>query len=138
MKNMTKEEQYDPLKKLSRKEDPLEVIAELLKGKGIDRFALITMDWEGNTLPGGTPTESGEILTDKGKVFRFWLDWDPTKVSPDGTQGWYTLGEERMFFSEIDPLRDRYPTDKSYLRARKELDLPLTQEQERILREENT
>lgn len=131
---MTKKEQYDPQKKMPRREDPLHVITELLKEKGINRFAVITMDWEGDTLPGGTPNESGTILTKDGKIYHYWLDWDPDKTAPDGTKGWYSLGENRFFeykgqklayFREIPRENEDYPkpNDPSFLSAKKRLGL---------------
>ena len=132
---MSTEDKYDPDKKMPRREDSLAVIAELLKDKGNHRFAFLSVDWEGDTLPGGTPNESGEILTHDGRVFRFWLNWDPEKPAPDGTKGWYTLGENRFFeyegkkvayFREILPSeKDEYPKpdDSSFLEAKKKLGL---------------
>ena len=130
----TSEEKYDPEQKMPRREDPLQVITELLKEKGVARFAAIIRGWEGDTLPGGTPNESGMILTQDGKVYTYWLGWDPEKIAPDKTKGWYTLGENKFYeyeggkipyFKEIPPGDEEYPKpdDSSYLEAKKKLGL---------------
>lgn len=131
----TKEEQYDPNKKMpQRGEDPLKVITELLKEeKKISCFAFINRDWEGDTLPGGTLNESGTILAKDGKIYDYWLDWDPEKIAPDGSKGYYTLGEnfvsERTgkpypLFREVSPEEyQKYQDDPSFIAAKKRLGL---------------
>ena len=135
MPKITSEEKYDSRKIMPQREDPLEVIAELLKEKRIERFAIIEMDWEGDILPGGTPNESGTLLIENGQVFAFWLDWSPAKPSPDGTKGWYDLGEEsywtdkdrekHSYFEEILIGDPRYPKadEQSLVAAKKQLGL---------------
>ena len=131
---MTREEQYDPEKKMPRREDSLGVIAELMREKGFSRIVRFDGSWEGNTLPGGTPNESGTVLTQDGRVFHYWLDWDPNKTAPDGTKGWYTLGENFKdpqtgepypLFREVLPESESYPKpdDEAFLRAMRELGL---------------
>jgi len=111
-----------------------EVITELLKEKGITEWELIDGCDEGKTLPGGITEESGTILTKDGKIYDYWLDWDPEKIAPDGSKGYYTLGENRTFmdkgkqhryFEEINPEDELYPKpdDSSFIAAKKRLGL---------------
>ena len=119
---------------MPRREDSLGVIAELMREKGFSRIVRFDGSWEGNTLPGGTPNESGTVLTQDGRVFHYWLDWDPNKTAPDGTKGWYTLGENFKdpqtgepypLFREVLPESESYPKpdDEAFLRAKRELGL---------------
>jgi len=132
------QERYDPERKMPPREDPHEIISELLREKGISRYVEIEGDWEGDILPGGTPNESGNILTEDGKVYTYWLGWDPEKIAPDGIKGWYTLGESfkdpvtgepHPLFREVTPeeFQEMYKhpleKDPDYLRAKKELGL---------------
>jgi hypothetical protein len=130
----TSEEKYDPEKKMPRREDSLEVIAELMREKGFSRVVRFDGSWEGDTLPGGTPNESGMIFTEDGRVFTYWLDWDSDKTAPDKTKGWYTLGENKLYeyegetlpyFREIPPGNEEYPklNDSSFIAAKKKLGL---------------
>ena len=59
------------------------------------------------TLPGGFDDYSGSILTKDGKIYRFWTAWDPEKISPNGSKGYYTLGDnkipnEHSFFYKVN------------------------------------
>lgn len=124
-------------------EDPL--IIELLKELGItEEFITIDAVSEGKPLPGGFSSESGTILTKDGKVYDYWLDWDPEKIAPNGSKGYYTLGENfkdpvtgefYSLFKEILLESKLYPKpyDRSFLFAKKRLGIPLTQEEEKIL-----
>ena len=91
-----------------------EVITELLKEKGITEWELIDGCDEGKTLPGGITEESGTILAKDGKIYDYWLDWDPEKIAPDGSKGYYALGENFKdpvtgelypLFKEVSPER---------------------------------
>jgi hypothetical protein len=70
-----------------------ELVGELLKEQGIKKFVPLDGDAEGDVLPGGVYNESGIVLSSDGKVYQFWLDWDDEKIAPDGSKGYYTLGE---------------------------------------------
>jgi len=149
---MTKKEKYDPEGKISPQGDQHKVTADLLQEKGIARYIEIDGDTEGDVLPGDIPNKSGMILTEDGKVYSYWLDWDPEKEPPErkkveGVEGWYTLGENkqyevkgevRTFFREIPPESEAYPKpdDYAFLGAKRELGLPLTEEELNILKEE--
>ncbi|OHA71420.1 MAG: hypothetical protein A3E07_01930 [Candidatus Wildermuthbacteria bacterium RIFCSPHIGHO2_12_FULL_45_9] len=152
---MTKKEKYDPEGIIPDQKSQHDVIARLLREEhGINRYEEIDGDAEGDILPGDIPNESSAILTADGRVFYLWLDWDPEKEPPAemkalGVKGWYTLGEDFKdphtgepypLFREVFPGNEAYPNpdDQAFIRARKELDLPLTQEQERILKEGNS
>lgn len=67
------------------------------------------------------------ILTPDGKLWDYTIDWDPEKLNPDGEKGYYTLTEPRE--------ETEWDNRSYYIRARQELGFPLTEEQERILKE---
>lgn len=111
-----------------------QVCDDLLHKRGITEYAYIFGVREGRTLPSGIEDESGMILAKDGRVFAYWLDWDPDKTAPDGTKGWYTLGENRFFehegqklsyFREYSPGDKKYPKpdDRSFLAAKQKLGL---------------
>jgi len=119
-----------------------ELMTSLLKEQGvIGRWEQLEGATEGGPLPGGVPKLSGIVLTEDGRVFCYWLDWDPDKTAPDGTKGWYTLGENRThvggsFFEEVLPGSESYPKphDTAFLAAKRKLGLPMTEEELNILR----
>lgn len=109
-----------------------EVCAELLRERGITEYAYIFGVREGRKLPGGIEDESGMILVKDGRVLAYWLDWDLDRTAPDGTKGWYTMGENRFheyggerisYFREYSPGDKEYPKsdDGSFLAAKKKL-----------------
>ena len=113
-----------------------ELMTSLFREQGvIGRWEEFEGSTEGGPLPGGIPKLSGTILAEDGRVFYYWLSWDSEKQAPDGTRGWYTLGENRFFeyegkkvayFREILPSeKDEYPKpdDSSFLEAKKKLGL---------------
>ena len=112
-----------------------DVVAELLKEKGITEWE--SLDYgnsEGDVLPGGVYNESGRILTKSGRVYDYWLLWDSEKIAPDGSKGYYSLGENFKdpvtgepypLFEEILPGDEGYPKldDRSFLEAKENLGL---------------
>lgn len=70
------------------------IIKKLLADKGIHRYEIFTGDEEASkVLPGGIYPYSGILLTDDGRVFSFWLDWDDKKQD-------YTLGDNKVIITE--------------------------------------
>ncbi len=106
-----------------------DIFDELLRERGITKYALIHGVGEGGILPTGLENDYWVILTPDEKIEGYWLDWDPEKLNPDGEKGYY-------IFRESVPSRkpnEQGQKDPYYLRARKELGLPLTEEQKQIL-----
>ncbi|MFH1584851.1 MAG: hypothetical protein ABIB12_01855 [Patescibacteria group bacterium] len=105
-----------------------EIFRALLTERGITEYASVYSTAEGTELPGGLEACSFWILTPSdGKLWDYTIAWDSEKLNPDGEKGYYTLTEPR----EAAGWEDK----PDYIRARKELGLPFTEEQERILRE---
>lgn len=101
---------------------------------------------EDKLLPGNVKRHSGMILTEDGRVFAYELDWDPEKVAPDGSLGWYSLGEKKFLddgetpaFREIKPDSKLYEAllqkDPRLLEARWMFGLPITDKQRHIIYE---
>ncbi|MBI1984927.1 MAG: hypothetical protein HYS60_02330 [Candidatus Wildermuthbacteria bacterium] len=112
-----------------------ELMTSLLKEHGIaGRWETFGTVNEGKMLP-GMESSSGSILTEDGRVFTYWTGWDEQKTAPDGTKGWYDLGEKSFwtdeggkrhsYFEEIPQGDSRYPKpdDSSFLAAKKKLGL---------------
>lgn len=144
---MTLREKYDPEGKLPKRTLD-DVLDELFKEKGISPYVVIDADVGGQILPGDVPEFSGKVAAQNGKVYRYWLWWDHTNRAPNGNKGYYELGEHLINpitgetgFREVPPeefqrlYKRPLAQDKGYIRARKQLGLPLTEEQERILKE---
>ncbi len=108
---------------------PGDILRELLADQGITEYAVIGGSTEGGKLPTDLETESWVILTPDGKLWDYFLDWDPETINPDGEKGYYRFREPR----EETP--EGYQDYPGYLRARRELGLPLTEEQEHIFQE---
>lgn len=105
-----------------------EVFRELLQERGIAKYADVYSVTDGKELPSGLESHGFWILTSDGKLWDYTIEWDADKLNPDGEKGYYMLSEPRDATGEWD---DR----PYYIRARKQLNLPLTEEQERILQE---
>ena len=109
-----------------------DVVEELLKTKGITKYIEVDGVSEGDVLPGGVYKVSGAILTQNDKIYDYWLIWDPEKIAPDGSKGYYSLGENSCFtdekgerhcyFEEVTPEEyKRHQTNPAYLDAKKKL-----------------
>jgi len=109
-----------------------EILAELLEERGVTEHVAFHQSGEGLELPSGFETSSFLVLTPDGTLWDYYLDWDPEKLNPDGEKGYYKLREP---WDRTVEESDSLWRDPQYLRARKQLNLPLTEEQERILRE---
>lgn len=103
----------------------LQIIQRLLREKGIHKYEILHFIHEASeVLPGGIFPVSGKILTDKGKLYYFWLDWDEKKQDyslgdvtlPDGTVDDYWSEADQYEYAQ--QLKDPY-----YLIARKRLGL---------------
>lgn len=109
---------------------PSQIFGELLREQGVAEYVDIGGTWEGRMLPSGIEDESKDILTKDGTVRIYMLRWDPEKVAPDGTKGYYVLGTTVTY--DADGIR-RLQADPRYIKGRKKLGLPLTDEQQKIL-----
>ena len=106
-----------------------EILAELLEERGVTEHAAFHQAGEGLELPSGFETSSFLVLTPDGTLWDYYLDWDPEKLNPDGEKGYYKLRDAWERSTQY------FEDDSQYLKARKQLNLSLTEEQERILRE---
>lgn len=105
---------------------------DAIKGLLDERFGKGSYGWtscspEGRELPTGFEDESFFVLTKDGKWQCHSLDWDDKKIAPDGSQGYYVLGEGH----EHGPGNDNI----GGILAKKEIGLPLSYAQEKILEE---
>lgn len=106
-----------------------DILRELLAEQGITEYAVSGSSTEGGKLPTDLETTSWSVLTPDGRLWDYFLDWNPEKLNPDKEKGYYEFREPR----EQDP--GGYQETPEHLHALRELGLPLTEEQERILRE---
>jgi hypothetical protein len=109
-----------------------DVLDEFLRKRGVIKYVAFDQTGEGLPLSSGFETSSFLVLTPDGKLWDIFLDWDPEAMNPDGEKGYYKLREPRERTVEES---DSLWRDPSYLRARKQLNLPLTEEQEQILKD---
>ena len=87
-------------------------IARLLRTRGIRRHALFLTQREGTTLPDGLEAVSGFVLDGRGRVHRFWLDWDAARLA-------LTLSP----FSLVEDAEAAFSADPEYHAARRKLGL---------------
>ncbi|MFH1584715.1 MAG: hypothetical protein ABIB12_01135 [Patescibacteria group bacterium] len=119
--------------------DQGEVAQSLLQEEsGLKEFVAFRSFPEGEYLPAGSngawiENISVSVLTPDGAVRDYFIGWDENKTAPDGTDGYYKLSSPGVSWSQES--LTRYQDDICYIRARKQLGLPLTEEQERILQE---
>ncbi len=91
--------------------DASDLLRRLLEERGIHRFATFLTQQEGKPLPGGIEAISGFVLTDRGEVYGFWLDWDARQES-FVLDPWYRVEDPSQFAD-----------DPEYHRAKRELGL---------------
>lgn len=108
-----------------------EVIDHLLDEELGAPHALFGEASEGEHLPTGIQSASSHALTSDGSVQRYILKWDENKQAPDGSKGYYTLLKTVTYSPE--GIAELGKSNAGYLRARKELGLPLTEKQQKIL-----
>lgn len=80
---------------------------------GLDRYAFFFLTGEGQPLPSGGEETSGFLIDDRGRVFSFWLGWDPLQGQP-------ALTEWRQVQPQV-----RWKRSAEYRRARQQVGLPV-------------
>lgn len=74
---------------MDRLEKALKIIDELLAKKNIREYIIFDITEEQSPGPDGISPHSGTLLTQSGKIFRFWFTWD--------SNGQYELGENSTY-----------------------------------------
>jgi len=123
-------EEYDFVERDKWGKDQDDIFNELLKEQGITEYAITGGSSEGDQLPTKLETESWFILLPDERILGFILDWDPKRIAPDGSKGYYRLKKTVESFVEDWRIKDPH-----YIRARTKLGLPITKEQEKILKD---
>ena len=102
---------------------PKELLDQLIKEKlDLDPhdYELFGTTPEGDILPGNYEAQSGSFVTKDGKVYEYWVEWNAEIMVPDGSKGFYTLGEPSYF--KENPYRGLYEGDPEYFPAKKRLE----------------
>jgi hypothetical protein len=58
---------------------PRAILDELVRGRGLDRYAYFHVAGEGRFFPDGTEDVSGYVVDDRGREFFFWTGWEPER-----------------------------------------------------------
>ncbi len=58
------------------------ILDDLVRGKGLRRFAYFGVTGEGRFWPDGTEESSGNVIDQQGHVFFFWTAWDAAQGVP--------------------------------------------------------
>lgn len=87
------------------------VLHRLIRERGLERFELFFVTGEGRGLPGGLEETSGCVVDAEGRVFSFWMGWDPEQ---------HRLALTEWEAEDPDPRWDRIA---EYRRARQALGL---------------
>ncbi|MCL5016302.1 MAG: hypothetical protein M1312_01675 [Patescibacteria group bacterium] len=136
-----------------------DAIGDQLARAGITAYVFIDGDGQGQILPSGPEENSGiedanwQFIASDGRIYNVWLRWNPNKKAPDGSMGYYELEEWDRDSRKFVPWT-KYPPpippmkrgdvgkiggpaylDPDYIQARKLLDLPVSDDQEEILRD---
>ena len=130
-----------------------DAIGDQLARVGIPEYVELGGDYEGNLLPSGSEENSGIesismiFLAPNGNIYDVWLGWNPDKTAPDGSRGYYELYSydhalsRRVVWTRGEPLptpkesSESKETPGSVVQARKLLGLPVTEKQEKALRD---
>lgn len=119
-----------------------DILDELLREQGITKYVVANLNDEGGQLPTKLETRSWSVLLPDERILALSLKWDPKRIAPDGSKGYYRLknwGEELLSderkVESIDGSivrtrvpggwRKKYP---EYIYASKKLGLPLIEE----------
>jgi hypothetical protein len=54
-----------------------DVLRHLIREQGIGQYALFFVSGEGDETPDGVEEASGYLVDETGRVYSFWLGWDP-------------------------------------------------------------
>ena len=55
---------------------------ELVRSRGLTRFAYFLVTGEGEIFPNGMEAASGYVIDSEGRVYRFWTAWDSVQDKP--------------------------------------------------------
>lgn len=85
---------------------------DLVRTRGVDRFAYFHVTGEGEIFPSGMEAASGKVLAGDGRVYRFWTAWD--------------AGRDELTFAVWERAEPEAGWERSvaYKRARAALELP--------------
>ncbi|MCL5016303.1 MAG: hypothetical protein M1312_01680 [Patescibacteria group bacterium] len=126
------------------------VISDQLARAGITGYVLLDADGQGHVLPTGLEDVNEVFVGSDGNAHNVWLRWNPNKKAPDGSMGYYELEEYNdnnksvpwTKGPDIPPMKrgeaeaeGTVYLDPWYIQARKLLDLPVSDDQEEILRD---
>ena len=100
-----------PVELTAEQKRQLDVLRDLVRGKGLDRFAFFLTSVEGLFMPDDTEEVSGCVVDGQGRVFSFWMEWDAEEGAP-------TLGQ----WEQIEP-QPHWAEIREYQRARKAVGL---------------
>lgn len=128
-------EEYDFVERDKWGKDQDDILDELLKEQGITEYAIEGGSDEGGQLPTKLETCSWIILLSNERILGFWLDWDPKRIAPDGSKGYYRLKRSEGP-AEGRLAKGWWLKSPSYIYARTKLGLPITEKQEKILKED--
>lgn len=83
-----------------------DLLANLIRERGVRRYGLFSVTTEGKALPDGSEAASGYVVDDNDRIFFFWLDWD-------AEQG-------RVVFTDWDQVQPEstWEDDREYQEAR--------------------
>ena len=77
------------------------------RGLGAGEWWPFLVQEEGKALPGGLESLSGFVLTRRGRVFGWWLDWDPARGDYALDRWWPVEEPEREFGADGEFRRAR-------------------------------
>lgn len=103
----------EPVMLTAEQQRQLDVLLDLVRTKGLGRFAFFLTSVEGSFMPDGTEEVSGCLIDEHGRVFSFWTEWDAKGSAP-------TLGE----WEQIEP-QPHWARIREYQEARKAVGLDL-------------
>lgn len=127
-----------------------DVISDQLARAGITAYVFLDGDGQGHVLPTGLEDVNEVFVGSNGNAHNVWLRWNPNKPAPDGSMGYYELEEYNddnksvpwTKSSDIPPMKrgdaeaeGTVYLEPYYIQARKILDLPISDDQEEILRD---
>ncbi len=125
------------------------VIGDQLARAGITAYVLLDAEPEGGILPTSIGDVNEVFVGSDGNIHNVVLRWNPNKQAPDGSTGYYDFetwdrSSQKIVpwtkGPDIPPMRrgDAEGTtylDPDYIQSRKLLDLPISDDQEEILRD---
>jgi hypothetical protein len=93
-------------------DDEAAILDHLVEARRIGRHAFFFVTGEGEIMPNGVEEASGHVISERGRIYAFWLGWDDRQQAPSFTE-WEEVAPEASWSdsAEYRQARERVGLD---------------------------